>query len=105
METNKILVTLIDPQPLFREGVKTILQSTNEIEVIEQLDSLRNITKKESMHILLIHVSEFMQERYELSQTYIGRNSNVKVDRKSTRLNSSHVSISYVVIFLKKKIE
>ncbi|HLR42301.1 MAG TPA: response regulator transcription factor [Pseudogracilibacillus sp.] len=79
METNKILVTLIDPQPLFREGVKTILQSTNEIEVIEQLDSLRNITKKESMHILLIHVSEFMQERYELSQTYLGRNSNVKV--------------------------
>src|SRR5699024_12062272 len=30
---------------------------------------------------------------------------NVTVDRKSTRLNSSHVSISYAVFCLKKKIE
>src|SRR5699024_11518808 len=30
---------------------------------------------------------------------------NVKEDRKSTRLNSSHVSISYAVFCLKKKIK
>src|SRR5690606_39325636 len=32
-----------------------------------------------------------------------GRSGNVKQDRKSTRLNSSHVKISYAVFCLKKK--
>src|SRR5207249_11696944 len=32
-----------------------------------------------------------------------GRNAVAAVDRKSTRLNSSHVSISYAVFCLKKK--
>src|SRR5699024_11486971 len=31
------------------------------------------------------------------------RNSSILLDRKSTRLNSSHVSISYAVFCLKKK--
>src|SRR5699024_12057601 len=33
-----------------------------------------------------------------------GRSSSSRTDRKSTRLNSSHVSISYAVFCLKKKI-
>src|SRR5690606_41886770 len=33
------------------------------------------------------------------------RDHNVRVDRKSTRLNSSHVKISYAVFCLKKKNE
>src|SRR5699024_12786675 len=33
-----------------------------------------------------------------------GYKANVEIDRKSTRLNSSHVSISYAVFCLKKKI-
>src|SRR5437868_9245049 len=33
----------------------------------------------------------------------IARNSSRDIDRKSTRLNSSHVSISYAVFCLKKK--
>src|SRR5690554_1962127 len=36
-----------------------------------------------------------------LSQMYVAR----KADRKSTRLNSSHVRISYAVFCLKKKIK
>src|SRR5690625_7050854 len=31
------------------------------------------------------------------------KKSSFKIDRKSTRLNSSHVAISYAVFFLKKK--
>src|SRR5437773_3684551 len=31
------------------------------------------------------------------------KNANVKRDRKSTRLNSSHITISYAVFCLKKK--
>lgn len=79
MEATNIQVTLIDPQPLFREGVKTILQSTNEIEVMGQTDSVRQLTKKESPQVLLIHVNEFMQHRYELKQTYFSENTGVKV--------------------------
>src|SRR5690606_42161507 len=39
-----------------------------------------------------------------LSQKYLKNNKyNQKIDRKSTRLNSSHVKISYAVFCLKKK--
>src|SRR6266480_6574130 len=44
---------------------------------------------------------------YELIATFLltgGRESEVLGDRKSTRLNSSHMSISYAVFCLKKKI-
>src|SRR3989442_4952705 len=33
----------------------------------------------------------------------VGRNADMRTDRKSTRLNSSHVRISYAVFCLKKK--
>src|SRR5699024_11737455 len=36
--------------------------------------------------------------------SFLGRLALLRVDRKSTRLNSSHVSISYAVFCLKKKI-
>src|SRR5437868_9741143 len=38
-----------------------------------------------------------------LSRTWIRTHSHNRPDRKSTRLNSSHVSISYAVFCLKKK--
>src|SRR5699024_11992291 len=39
----------------------------------------------------------------KISQCVPGKLAYVKQDRKSTRLNSSHVSISYAVFCLKKK--
>src|SRR5699024_12146203 len=39
---------------------------------------------------------------YDIVQEYM-RSNNAELDRKSTRLNSSHVSISYAVFCLKKK--
>src|SRR3712207_8076982 len=38
-----------------------------------------------------------------VSPTYYGMCADVKGDRKSTRLNSSHANISYAVFCLKKK--
>src|SRR5438067_7798287 len=40
---------------------------------------------------------------YEHHGNHSDRNANNSSDRKSTRLNSSHVSISYAVFCLKKK--
>src|SRR5699024_12392744 len=41
--------------------------------------------------------------RFSLRWLYLMNRSKYWLDRKSTRLNSSHVSISYAVFFLKKK--
>src|SRR3712207_8840309 len=43
-----------------------------------------------------------LAEQVDRSQHVTGRNS-PRVDRKSTRLNSSHANISYAVFCLKKK--
>src|SRR5439155_24048859 len=56
-------------------------------------------------------VEVFLKEKHELHRTYIVRlrgarlvvSSETDEDRKSTRLNSSHVAISYAVFCLKKK--
>src|SRR5699024_11492052 len=57
----------------------------------------------------LVHFSfkRFIENRIREAFGYIGTPIHIyarKRDRKSTRLNSSHVSISYAVFCLKKKI-
>src|SRR5690625_774158 len=59
------------------------------IETIAQLIHLKNTY--EEKHIPLSHLYKSI---YDLSY---------RIDRKSTRLNSSHVAISYAVFCLKKK--
>src|SRR5690349_14696474 len=53
------------------------------------------------------YVGEAVELRYRLSRTWrqvvAGRLQAWSLDRKSTRLNSSHVEISYAVFCLKKK--
>src|SRR5215510_1558242 len=48
-------------------------------------------------------VAAFVARRYGLTITDIPPFRAIRVDRKSTRLNSSHVAISYAVFCLKKK--
>src|SRR2546426_2355391 len=43
------------------------------------------------------------QQRQQLGLTSVAGNSRLSLDRKSTRLNSSHLVISYAVFCLKKK--
>src|SRR5438045_7612752 len=47
------------------------------------------------------HLREIVEEGYRA--TVAGRDRPATVDRKSTRLNSSHLGISYAVFCLKKK--
>src|SRR5690625_6113118 len=44
-----------------------------------------------------------MSHRLSLDLDYLCRSAHRHIDRKSTRLNSSHVAISYAVFCLKKK--
>src|SRR5690349_24177289 len=50
-----------------------------------------------------IGASRFTEASPVLRPTLSGPNSRQSADRKSTRLNSSHVEISYAVFCLKKK--
>src|SRR5690348_17358943 len=54
---------------------------------------------------LLRCVSGSVDVQVELCPTFDFARSEAKADRKSTRLNSSHPSISYAVFCLKKKNE
>src|SRR3712207_7237273 len=48
-------------------------------------------------------VLHLLAARYRLRSDAPGRRDRVLLDRKSTRLNSSHANISYAVFCLKKK--
>src|SRR5690606_41472985 len=58
------------------------------------------ISVERDRHHLVQHARQFF-DRIRLAQQFEA----VGTDRKSTRLNSSHVKISYAVFCLKKKIE
>src|SRR3989442_2580520 len=72
--------TLFPYTTLFRSRQRRLNQHYRE--KITKIDFLNNLTR---------------------STTFAGRQSLKSLDRKSTRLNSSHVRISYAVFCLKKK--
>src|SRR5699024_12122593 len=53
--------------------------------------------------LLLQSVQHLYQSEQIRPDRFVSRQLHVELDRKSTRLNSSHVSISYAVFCLKKK--
>src|SRR5699024_12080622 len=53
---------------------------------------------------LTMPTSIFKKLRNNFNEFGLGVRTGIDLDRKSTRLNSSHVSISYAVFCLKKKI-
>src|SRR5690554_7567936 len=56
-----------------------------------------------SLNLLLIVLIMFVDQQEYFSLPYAWRVRQRDLDRKSTRLNSSHVRISYAVFCLKKK--
>src|SRR5690554_3792901 len=81
--------------------------------IIESSDATRGITKEievieqpiyrasETIHTDLIHTKLEVSFNWEKAQ--MNGKATLTLDRKSTRLNSSHVRISYAVFCLKKK--
>src|SRR5699024_1537554 len=94
-------------------GVPAILVFHNEkgltdsnMEVIDHINKKIDEASFEGVQETIL-VYEFSED---IKQTFVSENGTtfilpVKLDRKSTRLNSSHVSISYAVFCLKKKIK
>src|SRR5699024_11858205 len=80
---------------IFDDNVKISSYSfeNNDFDIEENIEELKGLD--------IILVSTYSQ--YEILKKYLGGDFNI--DRKSTRLNSSHVSISYAVFCLKKIIK
>src|SRR5690625_5561110 len=59
--------------------------------------------KQNPSHVVLAPTVNDERDRYNVMAFVKGTKGKSKQDRKSTRLNSSHVAISYAVFCLKKK--
>src|SRR5699024_11762366 len=82
--------------------LKAVYEVTKQLE--EVLNQINDVDRTE----MIQQVNELIEQREEiiqrLSKPYSSEEIKIgRQDRKSTRLNSSHVSISYAVFCLKKK--
>src|SRR5690606_39681422 len=88
--------TLVPYTTLFRSPVAQVAAVSDAPIVLEQ----------PPLHTLLPVVTPSWIDSLQQSRTLLGDNISQlleRLDRKSTRLNSSHVKISYAVFCLKKK--
>ena len=87
------LMTLNDAHPIFSEIIKYIKDN--------------HLSEDKGTFIIQIGSSSGMDLKFFYDQfpklNYISTDINDEIDRKSTRLNSSHKPISYAVFCLKKK--
>src|SRR5699024_6569458 len=81
--------------------------STGEWEAVELRDGDKDYYLGKSVLKAVENVNEIIAEELEYNFDVTDQigidNAMIELDRKSTRLNSSHVSISYAVFCLKKK--
>src|SRR5690625_4173396 len=78
-----------------REGVQTIIGVMEEYQ--KQIDGMHKVSE-------VMGIEGMIRKNYYLTFNYF-LDSDFALDRKSTRLNSSHVAISYAVLCLNKKKE
>src|SRR5699024_11333993 len=83
------------PDPILRENTKSILRRNQYKEKLILLVFLQLAKKEQQPQGRKLRCSESSKQAHSTRQ--------IALDRKSTRLNSSHVSISYAVFCLKKK--
>src|SRR5699024_11977264 len=77
-------------------GLKRVIMNKKNIK-----DSQNFITSKRNIDKIMTNIS--LNEHDNIFEIGSGKGHFTLEDRKSTRLNSSHVSISYAVFCLKKK--
>src|SRR5699024_12576249 len=84
----------LQDRPLNKYQVEVIFPTALPIEVIKSLFTLSEVDDLPSLSFKRMFIT--------FNETYSMLQINFLSDRKSTRLNSSHVSISYAVFCLKK---
>src|SRR5690554_7148764 len=107
IEVNKLIEEQIDILNNYYSSSAEKSEAQDKINYYEQLKTplLETdpdaIIKKMNESVEEVFVSD---DEFQTARSYMPPNISPKVDRKSTRLNSSHVRISYAVFCLKKKI-
>src|SRR5690625_5800065 len=77
----------------------TLLTAEKEVDLLAKLGEFPKTLTDAATRYTPHHVTQYV---YDLA-THLHSFYNAEKDRKSTRLNSSHVAISYAVFCLKKK--
>jgi len=75
------------------EGLSALLGGRHELRLIDEPSELPTALTDDAAVLMLTHVNYRTGYMHDMKA----------VDRKSTRLNSSHITISYAVFCLKKK--
>src|SRR5699024_2136026 len=101
-----IIVSII-PQAIItyklqKEAFETLVMRSPEARKMNYYSNVL-LSKDYAQEVRLFNTSKFFIKKYLESFNRIHSNVKDVRDRKSTRLNSSHVSISYAVFCLKKK--
>src|SRR5256885_12592636 len=119
-------VALVDDHLLFREGLRAMLASTKDLQIVAEASNAQEAipaVRASQPEVVVLDVMlpgvsgigvarELLREdpkRRVLALSMVADEAHVAdalqagVDRKSTRLNSSHLVISYAVFCLKKK--
>src|SRR5207249_12265756 len=93
-------LSLHDALPILTSGIFGVPAST----LVDRIVPLEDLWARDDVERLFASVSrlEIRRGLSTLSDELLARFRRASRDRKSTRLNSSHVSISYAVFCLKK---
>src|SRR5690625_6747513 len=98
-------VLIVDDNQLIRMGLRVSLEmqeSVSQIFEAENGEEAIAIATREAVDITILDVSMPVMGGLDALEQLIPHCPVVMLDRKSTRLNSSHVAISYAVFCLKK---
>src|ERR1039458_10507735 len=103
MEAEVITILIVDDHPVVRLGLKTMLATEDGLRVIGMAGSGKEAlaeVRRSKPDVVLMDLR--MPEMEGVDAIMELRRIEPDLDRKSTRLNSSHLGISYAVFFLKK---
>src|SRR5690606_25364207 len=103
---NGELVLVIDDQAAIREIVKETLEAHNYRVVLANDGAVGLLLYRDhpdDFDLVIIDVTNPALDGQATIASIRKLNPEARIDRKSTRLNSSHVKISYAVFCLKKK--
>src|SRR5690606_5592068 len=106
-ESDQGIITFTESQDT-TSNEDTKVEETKTDEVVTEEGTVEDGTTEKDADAGLIpgdffYFVEVMQEKIQLALTFNDYKKSQLLDRKSTRLNSSHVKISYAVFCLKKK--
>src|SRR5699024_11937311 len=94
--TDSYSLSLHDALPIFKVSQPSISQHLRKLRDV-------GLIEEERKGQWIFYSINKANEYYPFVESVLKQLDNIHSDRKSTRLNSSHVSISYAVFCLKKK--